>query len=131
MTNWNEYAAYYIKQLRGPDSDDAYHSLIEADNAIIPILIGAFRAEQDSTIRSKLVKILWQHRLPEVTDFLSEATDDPAPEVWKSALDGLVAIGGQPAIQVLESARQHLQPGSRKERTRAKWIDEAIQQIRE
>lgn len=131
MTDWNEYTAYYIKRLRGPDSDDAYHSLIEAGNAIVPILIDAYRTEQDSVIRSELVKVVSQHQLPEVIDLLSEAIDDPAPEIWKSALDGLVATGGQLAIRVLESARQRLQPSDRKEHTKAEWIDEAIQQIRE
>ena len=131
MTDWNEYAAFYIERLKGPDGENAYHSLIEADNAIIPILIDAFRDEQDSEIRSDLVEVIWQHPLPDTTGFLSEAVDDPAPEVWKSALDGLVAIGGKPAIQILESARQRLWSGSRKERTKAEWIDEAIQQIKE
>lgn len=131
MTDWHEYAAFYIERLRGPESEDAYHSLIEADNSIIPILIDAFRTEQDSEIRSDLVAVIWQHRVPETTDFLIEATNDPAPEVWKSALDGLVAIGGQDAIQALELARERLHPDSRKEYTKEEWIDEAIQQIKE
>jgi hypothetical protein len=129
MTDWHEYAAIYLERLRGPDSENAYHSLIEADDAIIPILIDAYRAEQDFEIRSDLVEIIWQHRLPNTIGFLSEAIDDPAPDVWKSALDGLVAIGGMPTIAVLESAKQRLGFGSQKERTKVQWIDEAIQQI--
>jgi hypothetical protein len=45
MIDWHEYAAFYIERLRGPESENAYHSLIEADDAIIPILIDAFRTE--------------------------------------------------------------------------------------
>ncbi len=60
MIDWHEYAAFYIERLRGPESENAYHSLIEADDAIIPILIDAFRTEQDSEIRSDLVEVIWQ-----------------------------------------------------------------------
>ena len=131
MVDWNEFADHYIEKLRGPDSDDARHSLIEADDVIVPILIDAFRDEQDPAIRSQLTVIVWQHRLPETTKFLSEALDDPAPEVWKNALDGLVALGGQSATQVLQAARQRSSGGNREKRVQAKWIDEAIQQVEE
>ena len=60
MIDWHEYAAFYIERLRGPESENAYHRLIEADDAIIPILIYAFRTEQDSEIRSDLVEVIWQ-----------------------------------------------------------------------
>lgn len=131
MTDWKEYAAYYIERLGGRDSVDAYHSLIEADNAVIPFLIEAFRTEQDPTVRSDLVEVIWQHRLPETIEFLSEALDDLASKVWKNALDGLVCLGGQAAIDVLESAKSRIQSGSRAELVQIEWIDEAIQQVRE
>jgi hypothetical protein len=91
LNDWKTYAAYYIKRLDGPDGDNAYHSLIEADDAIIPFLIEAFRNQQNPAIRSTLVEIIWHHKLPETVEFLSEALNDSAAEVWKSALDGLVA----------------------------------------
>lgn len=37
------------------DNNNAYHSLIETDDVIIPILIDAFRADKGPTIRSELV----------------------------------------------------------------------------
>jgi HEAT repeat protein len=126
MSEPSEMASYYIQRLTGPDGEDAYHSLVEADDAVVPLLIEASRVERNSAIRAELVEIIWQHRLPETVRFLAEALDDPAPEVWKSALDGLVALGGPSAIRVLESAKQKAFP-----RDRADWIDEALQQLRE
>jgi HEAT repeat protein len=131
MTDWREYAAYYIERLGGPDRDNAYHSLIEADNAIIPILIDAFHSEQNPSIRSQLVEVIWQHRLAETIQFLSQVLGDPAPEVWKSALDGLVAIGGQSVIHILEDAKQRVESGHQAKITQIEWISEAIEQIRE
>ncbi len=130
MVDWNEYARHYIDQLGGPEREGAYHRLMDADDAIVPVLIGAFRTQPDPGIRALLVDIIWQHRLPETVGFLNEALDDRDPEVWKSALDGLVTFG-TPAIQALRSARERILAGTVAERTRAEWIEEAIQQIQE
>ena len=110
--------------------EHAYHRLIEADDAIVPILIKAYRTEADPAVRATLVEIIWQHRVPETISFLSEALDDNHPEVWKSALDGFVTLGSPAAIQVLESVRQRIWAGSQAKSDRIAWIDEAIEQIR-
>ena len=39
MTDWKEHTDCYIKRLGELDGEQAYHSLIEADDGIIPILI--------------------------------------------------------------------------------------------
>jgi hypothetical protein len=130
MVDWNEYARDYIDQLGGSERESAYHRLIDADDAVVPVLIGAFRTQQDPRVRALLVEIVWQHRLPETIGLLVEALDDRDPEVWKSALDGLVTFGPL-AIQALRSARERLLPTTLEERTRAEWIDEAIQQMQE
>ncbi len=124
------YTTYYIKQLDGPDGENVYHNLIEADDAIVPFLIEAFRNEQNPAIRSTLVEIIWHHKLPETVGVLSEALGDDAAEVWKSALDGLVALGGEAALRVLESAKQQVQFDRQAGTTRVEWIDEAIWQIK-
>ncbi len=126
-----EYADYYIKRLKGPDSDDAYYSLIEADDGIIPILIERFRSEKDSAIRSELVEIIWQHRNLDTVEFLSEALEDTAPQVWKNALDGLVALAGPKAMQVLRSAQNRVFPKQRQTDEFQAWLKEAIEQAEE
>jgi len=35
MNDLDSYAAYYLERLKGPESEDAYHSLISAEDAII------------------------------------------------------------------------------------------------
>ena len=124
------YVADYTAQLNGPNGEDAFFSLIELDDAAVPVLIEAFHSERNTSVRTDLVEAIWQHRLPDTIRFLSETLDDPVPEVWQKALDGLVALGGQEAITALEAAKpivSHHRDGA----VRTEWIDEAIEQIRE
>jgi hypothetical protein len=46
MIDWKQYADYYIIRVGGPDDENASHSVIEADDVIIPILIDAFRVDK-------------------------------------------------------------------------------------
>ena len=128
MQDLKAYANHYLEKLKGSSSDweDAYHRLIEADHAILPILNAAFREESEPALRATLVEIIWQHRLPGTVDFLAEALEDSNPEVWKNSLDGLVRLGNREAIQVLESAKCQVK---NRQSDRIRWIDEAIQQI--
>ncbi len=69
-----------------------------------------------------MVELAWQIRSPLALPFLAEALADDEPGVWKEALDGLVALGGEPARQILRVAMTSA------EREKATWIEEAIQQ---
>jgi HEAT repeat protein len=119
-------ATYYIEQLAGPNRESAYHALIEADDMIVPYLIERYHTEQNEETRAALVEIIWQHRLPETIGFLVTVLDDKNPAMWKNALDGLVAIGGQPAIDAILLAQQRLQS----DRQRLEWLNEALEQIK-
>jgi HEAT repeat protein len=129
MTDLEQFATHHIERLR--NDRDAFFPLIEADDAIVPILIEACKTESDPGVRAELVEIIWQHRVPETVEFLSEALVDDAPEVWKNALDGLVALGGEAAINALESARNRGLSHRQGTAAQAEWIDEAIQQIKQ
>jgi len=129
MTELEQFAAHHIERLRA--GKDAFFPLLEANHAIVPVLIEACRAEPDPDVRAELVEIIWQHRLPETVEFLSEALVDDAPEVWKNALDGLVALGGEAAINALESAKNRVLSHRQGMADRAEWINEAIQQIKQ
>ena len=120
-----------IMQLSGPNCEDAYHHLIEADHAVIPYLVEAYQVEQEAALRALLVEIIWQHRVPETVEFLSTALQDPAPEVWKAALDGLVILGGSAAVCTLETVRCELLSDRQGRTVQMEWIDEALQQIGE
>ena len=131
MEDLKSFVLYNLQRLKEAEYDDAYHSLIEADPAVIPLLIDAFRVEPHAATRATLVEIICQQRAAETIHFLSEALDDNHPEVWKSALGGFVALGSPAAIQVLESVRQRFRAGSQAKSYRIAWIDEAIKQIRD
>lgn len=128
MTDLRTYAMGCISKLGGVGSDDAFHSLIEAEDAVVAFLIEAFCAEPEPHRRALLVNIIWEHRLPETVEFLAEALQDAVPAVWKSALDGLVTLGGTSSIGVLRSARDSCQRGGEKEAAKLRWIDEALEQ---
>ena len=131
MSDLKEFSSHYVNELGGPNNQDAWHSLVEADDAIIPFLVEAYRSEADPKRRSLLVNVIWEHRVPESLEFLAEALGDPVDEVWKSALDGIVAIGGPIASGVLESARHRIETDNKGYAERIEWIDEGIQQIRD
>jgi len=129
MTDSERFVAHHSERLRA--GEDAFFPLIEAEDAVVPILIEACRAEHDPDVRAALVEIIWQHRIPETIEFLSQALTDDVPEVWENALDGLVALGGKAAIEALKSARDRISVHGRATADKVEWIDEAVCQIRE
>jgi hypothetical protein len=127
MDDPSAFATYFISQLAHGDRDSAFHSLIEADHAVIQYLITAYRKERVPAIRADLVEIIWQHRQPETTHFLLDVLSDEAPLVFRCALDGLVALGGREVVALMQARRQSFaQDGSQE---RAEWIDEALVQL--
>lgn len=131
MCDPNEYAAYYLERLRQGDFDGAFFGLIEADVAVLPVLINAFAKDENRAIRAPIVECIWQFRRPEAIPLLAEVLHDPDPGVWQQALDGLVAIGGCEAIQALQAARTRLRACRIKRAITVEWIDEALEQLQD
>ena len=129
MQDLSTQAAYYLEQLKSfrCDWDNVYHSLIEADHGIIPLLIAAFRNEPHPTIRAFLVEVIWQHRLPDTTVFLAEVLEDSNSTVWKNALDGLVALSTPEAIEVLRVAKRR---ATTMQSDQIRCIEEALELIK-
>jgi hypothetical protein len=130
-TEVEEVAAHYIPQLGGPRHENAYHSLIEADDAIVPLLIDAYEHESDPDKRVLLFDVLCQHKAAESLEFLSRTISDKDPATWKLALDGLVSIGGPRAKEVLERERVRLRGLNPVPQERLDWVEEAIAQLGE
>ncbi len=110
MISTIEYVANCLDRMRhgdGADAENAYFSLIEANPVVVPILIGAFAQDENHEIRAKIAKCIWLHRRPVDIGFLSELLYDSDKAVWQEALDGLVTIGGNEAVQALKKG-----PGS-------------------
>jgi HEAT repeat protein len=122
----SDYVEYYLEMLRDGDFETAFHSFIDLDCTVIPKLIEKFQSESSSEVRAELVRIIWYFRSPDSTPFLGTALKDPSPDVWKSAIDGLVSIGTPAALAELQKSLTIKSRGD--EFTR--WIEEAITQIK-
>ena len=85
----------------------------------------SFSVESDISIRSTLVKIAWRTKSLSAIPFLAEALDDREPDVWKEALDGLISLENQSALDVMRHAR------ARAKAEKSEWLEEAIEQITE
>lgn len=105
---------------------NAFHTLIESDHDIIPVLIEQFKNANDGQCRANIVEVIWQHRLPSTISFLATALNDVHPDVWKQALDGLVTIGGPQSLDALNHCLVEIPQHDE----RSAWIAEAIDQIR-
>jgi HEAT repeats len=109
MNKLHELVADYLEQMRCGREETAFFGLVEADAAILPILIEAFFKDENCGIRQQIVRCVWQHRRPETIKFLSDVLHDPQQEVWTEGLNGLVSIGGNEAVRVLHAARTEME----------------------
>jgi hypothetical protein len=116
----------------GPRAEDAYHSLVELDDSYLPELMEAFRQEQSPPIQAVLVEVIWQHRSSETLPFLQALLRHYHSDVWKTALDGIVAINHPQGIKMLADERARLQAlDDKTAQERLEWIDEAYQQLQD
>ena len=93
--NMDEVLLAYVEQLKSPDSEDAYHSLLEFKGNIISLLIETYNQENDVDVKAQLIGIIWQRQHDsKVLQFLSQAIKHENPIIWKMAMDGFVSIGG-------------------------------------
>ena len=125
----DEYIRFYLGRLRAGDHDAPFHSLLELGPRVVPRLVDAFRTESSSRVRAELVRIIWNTRAPGIVPFLGQALDDIDAEVWKSALDGLVAAGSSEAVMVLQANLARTFADLRSQVEFRSWVEEAIAQI--
>lgn len=118
--------ADYLKMARSGALGDPFHGLRELGPGAFPAMQSAFHSETDPIIRALIVEAIWQHRQLSTIGFLADALRDPAPDVWKQALDGLVALASRASIQALRSARDRETNAERRA-----WIEEALDQAAE
>ena len=122
---FDDQVAYHLQSLSGPDCENASHRLIELGPAVIPHLESAFTMAVDARMRQAMVNIAWQTHSRLSLPLLQHALADAHDQVWKEALDGLVAIGGPEALEIVRQARERTTGDQRQ------WLEEAIQQTAE
>jgi HEAT repeat protein len=120
--------AYHLERYRVGDADSAFHGLLELDHEVLPELAAEFRAATDTRLRVFLLGVIWQHRQQSVIPLLAEALLASEPQVWREALDGLVALASPASLEALRAARtRHFTEQHEAEQFR-RWLEEAIEQ---
>jgi len=115
-----------LKSFRAGDDDAAMTTLLEAEEELVPALVEAYRQEPDPDVRAFLVTVAWERRETLSTEFIVEALNDPAEEVWQAALDGTVALASPEILDVLKSMRQQERADAAQTRRFQICIEDAI-----
>lgn len=115
-----------LDRYRNGDDDGAISILQEIDGEMLSALAEIYRAEEDPDMRAFIVRIAWERREPATVDFIVEALNDPAEEVWQSALDGTVALASPEILDILKSLRAADRPDPARARRFQACLDEAI-----
>lgn len=118
---------HYLAEWGGARWAQAFHALIEMGAPALPVLADRFQAARDPSLRAGIVEIVRHQRNPEAIPFFESALADPSPQVWKAALDGLVALATPDALRVLEASLVW-EPTSPDFKS---WVEEALEQVRE
>jgi hypothetical protein len=118
---------YYLNELCGENSDDAFHSLLEAPDKAVPFIIEGYTKLTDSEAKATVIKILAERKGRFIMLFFERALQDQDELVWKAALNALVRIGaGEPLSILLRTKSRLRKPGDDKF---MRWLDEAIQEL--
>lgn len=129
VLNIDEPFAFYLDRLRKGDGD-AIFSLMDLGSEALPLIERTIVAETDASVRQNLVHVAWQTRVLAAIKILAASMNDPEPEVWKEAIDGLVCHATPEAIEVLRSARdERPDRPTHGQFSFVEWIDDALSQI--
>lgn len=123
MPKLEQHVVELVDELRAP-RDQAWHSLVDFGRSALPYLVALYR-EHDTSKRELILTVINECESQESLRFLGEAVADANEKIWKTALDGLVRIGGDDALEYLATAELAA------DRRKRKWIDEARHQILE
>ena len=121
---------HYLAEWDGARWANAYHSLIELGPAILPELLERFARARNPAFRAALVEVARQMRSDEMVPILQAGLRDPAPAVWKEALDGLVFLASPAALLTLENALAGPPPAGMEAAEWESWLREALDQAR-
>jgi HEAT repeat protein len=124
-----EAARYYVTGLMTDADEDSFFGLLDLGPVALPFLMGEADKPENKTIRARLVEVIWQYRSVHAIPFLDKALRDSDPAVWKTALDGLVAIDGPDSVQAVRMAIEDVERGTIQNGLTKEWLVEALEQI--
>ena len=121
---------HYLREWDSRGWASAYHSLVELGPQVLPEIEARFLASRDGAFRAALVELARQMHSGDALSLFGAALRDASPEVWKNALDGLVALASPDSIAVLEKAARRSPPGRTSPQEWDEWVREALEQAR-
>jgi len=91
-------------------ADEACYSLLGLGSAALPLVMEALRSATSSDVRLRLAQVIAHSHTAEALPWLTELLDYPAPDIWKTALDGLVMVADDALVcsevsQILTAAK--------------------------
>jgi len=121
---------HYLREWHSSGWASAYHSLVELGPPALPELQKQLAVSRDRAFRAALVELAGRMHSEAALPLFEAALRDPAPEVWKAALDGLVALASPASLLLLEEAVEREPPGRTGFPEWEAWVREALQQAR-
>jgi hypothetical protein len=115
-----------MEVFKGGDDDAAMAQLLDESIELVPAIVEIFRAEPDPDLRAFLVRVAWERHEVLSGEFVLEALNDAAEEVWQSALDGAVALASPEMLEALKALRLQERADASMTRRFQMCVDEAI-----
>jgi HEAT repeat protein len=103
-----EMVSHYVTQLSGDRADDAWHALVELGPAALPHVIHAFKAQSEPSVAAALIRVASEYRTMDALPFFASLLVAQDGNIWKTALDGIVSLGDEPAVTRLRMASETL-----------------------
>jgi hypothetical protein len=113
----------FLDRLDQPWNDE--DPRLDFGSAALPCFVAALHRDNTPERRVRLIRIIWQFRDPAAFPTLATALCSQSGAVWKEALDGIAALGGDQALSTLSDARIAMSSDAEK----LAWIDEALDQV--
>ena len=112
---------HYLGEFRAGRRDDAFHGLIEADLAIISVLINAYMDTNDLDTKVFVIEVISEFRLDSSLCFLRHVLRRDDLRIWKAALNGMAMAESPEAVDAMDHLLSSVQDSDKRE-----WIEEAI-----
>jgi HEAT repeat protein len=121
---------HYLREWDSSGWGSAFHSLVELGPRALPELEEQLAASRNGRFRAALVELARHMHSQAALSLFDSALRDPAPEVWKAALDGLVDLASPASLLLLQQAAEREPPGGTDPSDWQAWIGEALHQAR-
>jgi len=121
MTSQESIVDHYLGEFHAGRCDDAFHSLIEADPAIISDLISAYDASNDIETKVFVIGVISEFRLDSSLGFLRHALRRDEDRIWERSLDGLTMAESAESVDAMDHVLSSVTAANKRE-----WIQEAI-----